>query len=351
MTLLTTTIGAYPKPDYVTVPDGFGKARGVHDKDPTQSWAKAVADLGEEAEEIFTRGTRDAVIDQVECGIDIPTDGEIRREDYINYHCRHLNGINFDRLTEKTFRTGTFTAALPTITGSISPRESFLPQEWRIAQSFTDKPVKMTLPGPMTISDTTADEFYGDPRRLGEDLADALNREVHALAEAGCRHIQIDEPLFARQPDAALAYGVENLERVVHGCPEHVVRTMHMCCGYPDQLDNPDYPKGAAGKLSASGTKHGSIGVRCRIHRGCSQTQRFVDARDLSHHHHHSRCHHHCSNPRGGGRGNSCTSRAGLGTYRPGTPHGCTRLWFGTAGARAHKTKLRNLCEAAHSIG
>ena len=243
MTLLTTTIGAYPKPDYVTVPDWFGKARGVHDKDPTQSWAKAVADLGEEAEEIFTRGTRDAVIDQVECGIDIPTDGEIRREDYINYHCRHLNGINFDRLTEKTSRTGTFTAALPTITGSISPRESFLPQEWRIAQSFTDKPVKMTLPGPMTISDTTADEFYGDPRRLGEDLADALNREVHALAEAGCRHIQIDEPLFARQPDAALAYGVENLERVVHGCPEHVVRTMHMCCGYPDQLDNPDYPK------------------------------------------------------------------------------------------------------------
>ena len=243
MTLLTTTIGAYPKPDYVTVPDWFGKARGVHDKEPTETWADALAELGEKAEEVFARGTREAVLDQVECGIDIPTDGEIRREDYIYYHCRHLNGISFDHLSERTFRTGTFTAKLPTIVAPVGPRESFLPEEWRIAQSFTDKPVKVTLPGPMTITDTTADEFYGDPRRLGQDLAAALNQEVLALVQAGCRYIQIDEPLFARKPDAALEYGVENLERVVHGCPETVVRTMHMCCGYPDRLDHPNYPK------------------------------------------------------------------------------------------------------------
>ena len=121
MPLLTTTIGAYPKPDYVTVPDWFGKARGVHANDPTENWANAVAELGEEAEEIFSRGTREAVLDQVECGIDIPTDGEIRREDYINYHCRHLNGIDFDHLTERTFRTGTFTAKLPTIVCTRQP--------------------------------------------------------------------------------------------------------------------------------------------------------------------------------------------------------------------------------------
>ena len=114
MTLLTTTIGAYPKPDYVTVPDWFGKARGDHDDHPTENWAGAVAALGEEAEEIFARGTREAVVDQIECGIDIPTDGEIRREDYIYYHCRHLNGINFDQLVDRTFRTGTFTAKLST---------------------------------------------------------------------------------------------------------------------------------------------------------------------------------------------------------------------------------------------
>jgi len=99
------------------------------------------------------------------------------------------------------------------------------------------------MPGPMTISDTTADTHYQDPVRLGADLAAALNHEVRALAQAGCRHIQIDEPLFARKPDQALAYGFENLERAFHGCPKGVARTVHMCCGYPDRLDNPDYPK------------------------------------------------------------------------------------------------------------
>lgn len=95
----------------------------------------------------------------------------------------------------------------------------------------------------MTIADTLADRFYENPVRLGADLAKALNEEVLALAEAGCKHIQIDEPLFARKPKEALEYGFENLERAFHGCPAGVVRTVHMCCGYPDRLDNPDYPK------------------------------------------------------------------------------------------------------------
>ena len=103
------------------------------------------------------------------------------------------------------------------------------------------------MPGPMTIADTTVDLHYGDPRALGRDLAAALNLEVLSLADAGCRHIQIDEPLFARRPDAALEYGFEHLERAFHGCPEHVTRTVHMCCGYPDRLDRPDYPKADPG--------------------------------------------------------------------------------------------------------
>ena len=243
MALLTTTIGAYPKPAYVTVPDWFNTVGSTNPNTQTESWAQAVAELGDEAEAVFTRGTQEVVCDQVECGIDIPTDGEIRWEDYIHYHCRHLNGVDFERLSDQVIRAGTYATKLPTIVAKVSAREHFLPRDWRIAQSFTDKPVKITLPGPMTITDSTADEFYGDPKRLGADLADALNTEVRALADAGCRYIQIDEPLFARRPDAALDYGVENLERAVHGCPKHVVRTMHMCCGYPDRLDHPDYPK------------------------------------------------------------------------------------------------------------
>jgi 5-methyltetrahydropteroyltriglutamate--homocysteine methyltransferase len=243
MKLPTTTIGAYPKPDFVELPDWFGAAEGPDTEHPTEEWADALARMGDDAEATLVRGTKAVIDDQISCGIDIPTDGEVRRENYIHYHCRHLNGIDFERLTTRSLRQGAYSARLPTITGPVTARDHFLAHDWRVAQSFTDRPVKITMPGPMTIADTTADEHYDDPARLGADLADALNAEVLALAEAGCRHIQIDEPVFARKVPEALQYGLENLQRAFHDCPKGVVRTMHMCCGYPDALDNPDYPK------------------------------------------------------------------------------------------------------------
>jgi len=243
MKLLTTTIGAYPKPECIELPDWFGAAAGPDTETPTEDWAGALARMGDDAEEILARATKEVVDDQVACGIDIPSDGEVRRENYIHYHCRHLNGIDFEQLARKSLRQGAYSARLPTITGPVSARDHFLPHDWKIAQSFTDRPVKITMPGPMTITDTTANEHYDDPAKLGADLADALNHEVKALADAGCKHIQIDEPVFARKVPEALDYGLENLERAFHGCPDEVVRSMHMCCGYPDALDNPDYPK------------------------------------------------------------------------------------------------------------
>jgi 5-methyltetrahydropteroyltriglutamate--homocysteine methyltransferase len=243
MGVLTTTIGAYPKPDYVALPDWFGAEAGPDTERPTEEWAEALARMGDEAEAILVRGTRDAIEDQVSCGIDIPSDGEIRRENYIHYHCRHLIGIDFERLTTRELRGGAYSARLPTITGPVSARDNFLSHDWKVAQGFTDRPVKITMPGPMTIGDTTANDYYDGPAKQGADIADALNAEVLALAEAGCRHIQIDEPVFARKVPDALDYGMENLERAFHGCPEGVTRAVHMCCGYPDSLDRADYPK------------------------------------------------------------------------------------------------------------
>ena len=95
----------------------------------------------------------------------------------------------------------------------------------------------------MTISGTVADAYYGDARKRGIDLALALNHEVLALVDAGARHVQIDEPLFARRPAEALDYGIEHIDCCFDGVPDGVTRTVHMCCGYPDALDNPDFPK------------------------------------------------------------------------------------------------------------
>ena len=164
MPLLTTTIGAFPKPDYLDVPDWFeggGKDHGL-----AKSFEDAISVAEEELEALFVRGTRDAVRDQVASGIDIPTDGEIRRENYFHYHCRHLGGIDFRRMTRKASRGGTYDAAVPTVCEPLVARGSFLPRDWHIAQAYTNRPVKITVPGPLTIADTVADDFYGDPRKL-----------------------------------------------------------------------------------------------------------------------------------------------------------------------------------------
>ena len=243
MPLTTTCIGAYPKPGFIRLPDWFNIPAGPDTADPTKQWAAALQAMGPEAEAIIEQGVAQVLADQIEAGIDIPTDGEVPRENYIHYHCRHIQGFDFQNLTNKSLRNGAYSANLPTITGPVSARQPFLHLDYQRAQRHSDRPVKITLPGPMTITDSNANEYYDDPAVLGRDLADALNREVLNLAEAGCQYIQIDEPLFARKPQAALDYGFANLERAFRNCPVHVVKTVHMCCGYPDRLDHPNYPK------------------------------------------------------------------------------------------------------------
>ena len=120
----------------------------------------------------------EVVADQIACGIDIPTDGEVRRENYVHYQCRHFDGFDFQNLTRRVLRNGAYTSDLPTIREPIKPQgEHVLVRDWQIAQAASDgRPVKITLPGPMTISDTTADEYYNDPAKLAVDLAAALTQ-------------------------------------------------------------------------------------------------------------------------------------------------------------------------------
>lgn len=246
MPLKTTCLGSYPKPDYVPIRDWFQIEKGLTatGADVTRGYTETMAKAEADTEELFTRATQAAVDDQVACGVDIVTDGEQRRENYIHYHCRHLDGFDFVNLTERTLRDGAYTAELPTISGKIEPKGNhFLPRDFEVAQAGSDHPVKITVPGPTTIMDTTANVFYEDDKQLAFDLADALNFEIRALAEAGCKHIQVDEPLFARNVERALSYGVECLDRCFDGLSDDVTRVMHMCCGYPEHLDDDVYHK------------------------------------------------------------------------------------------------------------
>ena len=244
MGILTTCIGAYPKPAYTPIVDWFAPEFRSDTSRVTTLYKDLLNATGDAAEDLFISATQEVIQDQVKAGIDIPTDGEVRRENYIHYHCRHLTGIDFDHLSPKIMRNGAYETRLPTITGPIRPSGGpFLIHDFKIAQSFTDRPIKMTVPGPLTIADTTVDSFYGDATKLGGDLADAINFEVRALADAGCRYIQIDEPLFARNVKEALDFGIDHLIRCFHGMVEGMNRVVHICCGYPSFLDETDYHK------------------------------------------------------------------------------------------------------------
>ncbi len=246
MAISTTCIGAYPKPDYVPVTDWFQGKDGLSTSsgEITRRASETLANADEASEALYVQATKAAIVDQLEAGIDVPTDGEQRRENYIHYHCRHLNGMDFENLTKLTVRDGAYTTELPTISGNISPKGNhFLDHDYRVAQGFSDRPVKITIPGPTTIMDTTANIHYADDKQLACDLADALNFEIRALADAGCTYIQVDEPIFARNVERALAYGVDCLDRCFHGVGDHVTRVMHMCCGYPGHLDDEHYHK------------------------------------------------------------------------------------------------------------
>tara|TARA_Y100000310_G_scaffold232325_1_gene235121 strand:+ start:936 stop:1991 length:1056 start_codon:yes stop_codon:yes gene_type:complete len=236
--LPTTVIGAFPKPDYVPVSDWFD----LSDLDYAARWSDEMAAAGEDAEALFTRAAAEVIADQVDAGIDVVTDGEVRRENYVHYHCRHLTGFDFEHRAEETMR-GVLSAVLPVIVGPVAAKGSFLPHDWRVAQASTDHPVKVTIPGPLTITDTVVDHHYGDRAALVADLAVAINIEVRALAEAGCTHIQVDEPVFARRVDDALSFGIDALAACFDGAPDTVTRTVHCCCGYPRHLDDDDYEK------------------------------------------------------------------------------------------------------------
>ncbi len=255
MPLQTTTIGAYPKPECTPVRDWFLAHLDEDERKASagllSNWApgeyeKALERAGEEGEALFLKATKEIIDDQVGAGVDVPTDGEVRRENYIFYQCRRINGVSFEEVTHKSVRQGAFEADLPTIVGPVSLRETRLAEDWKAAQQYTTNPVKITIPGPMTISDSIANVHYDGLKPMGADLAEALNTEVLVLAEAGCKYIQVDEPVFARKPQEALDFGFENLDRTFHGLPDEVRRVVHMCCGYPNALDSTEYLKADA---------------------------------------------------------------------------------------------------------
>jgi 5-methyltetrahydropteroyltriglutamate--homocysteine methyltransferase len=244
-----TVIGSYPKPDFLKLTDWFstGSAEVCQVDAAREKYEKEVAQQDAEALEAdLCRACEDVLEEQAELGVDIPTDGEVRRDNYVYAFCRTIDGISFaaEDLSMQAVRGHQF-CACPTVVRKISVGAGapIIVEEWKKAQAVSSRPVKITIPGPMTICDTVAVDhaiesgIYASRREICDDLVPVLRKEVLALEAAGCKHIQIDEPVFARRVDEALDYGIANLGLIAGGLDPSVVRTLHMCCGYPNYLD------------------------------------------------------------------------------------------------------------------
>jgi 5-methyltetrahydropteroyltriglutamate--homocysteine methyltransferase len=222
--LLTSVVGSYPQPDWLIDRALLTKMMAPRIR-VSQVWRVAPEALEEAQDE----ATLEAIREQERAGIDIITDGEIRRESYSNRFANALDGIDDKRVGEIVGRTGN-KIPVPIVSGPIKRRGPVEVRDVKFLRAHTDKIVKITVPGPFTMAQQAVDEHYGDERSLALAYAEAVNEEVHDLFAAGADVVQLDEPWLQARAEGARRYGVEVVNRALAGV--RGTTALHICFGY-----------------------------------------------------------------------------------------------------------------------
>ncbi|MEK7214488.1 MAG: 5-methyltetrahydropteroyltriglutamate--homocysteine methyltransferase [Chloroflexota bacterium] len=228
--LPTTVIGSYPQPGWLIDRPGLGGR--VPPRVRAQELWRVPAERLQEAQD---DATLLAIRDMEEAGVDIITDGEVRRESYSNLFANALAGIDVDHPATGLSRTG-LPDILPRVTGPIRRRGPVGVQEVAFLRAHTTRPIKATVPGPFTLSQQAVDEYYQDERALALSYADAVNAELRDLVAAGADVVQIDEPYLQARLDQARAFAVDAIDRALQGITATTV--LHTCFGYGARVKN-----------------------------------------------------------------------------------------------------------------
>ena len=214
----TTTVGSLPRPAWLA------------DHNRSEVTFRVEGALLREA---LDDATIAALHEQERLGLDLLTDGEQRRTNFIFSVLEKLEGFDVvQRKPKNVFRARVdYNRLVPRVTGPVRRRASAIVDDFRFAQAHASRPVKVSVPGPMTVVDSTCDDFYGDEAALAMDVAAAMNEELLELQASGCQLVQIDEPAMTRYHEKVGAYGLRALGRCLEGIK--VASIIHLCYGYP----------------------------------------------------------------------------------------------------------------------
>jgi 5-methyltetrahydropteroyltriglutamate--homocysteine methyltransferase len=229
--ITTTVVGSYPQPEWL-IDRAALRGRLPARVRASELW-RIPPDLLEQAQD---DATELAIRDMEHAGIDVLTDGEIRRESYSNRFATALQGIDADHPGQAMDRTGHLNP-VPRIVGAVRWRQPILTRDLAFLRTHTQQRVKVTLPGPFTMTQQAQDDFYHDEEALAIAFADAVNAEVKALYAAGADIVQLDEPYLEARPEKARAYAIPAINRALADVTQPTA--LHLCFGYGHLVQKP----------------------------------------------------------------------------------------------------------------
>ena len=220
----TSLVGSYAQPNWL-----IDRER-LRDRFPPRVRARELWRIDPAyLEEAHDDATRLAIADQERAGLDIITDGEMRRESYSNRFATALEGVDLDNPGVALDRTG-HENPVPRVIGPIRRTRPVETRDVELLRSLTDRRIKITVPGPFTMTQQAQNDFYASDRDLALAYAEAVNEELRDLKAAGAGVVQIDEPYLQARPEAAREYALEAIDRALDGIPGDTV--LHTCFGY-----------------------------------------------------------------------------------------------------------------------
>ena len=220
----TTVVGSYPQPDWLVDRDNL-RGRLPPRVRAREMWRVAEPFLAEAQDD----ATLIAIRDMERAGVDIITDGEIRRESYSNRLATALDGIDIETPGSALDRTG-HANPVPRIAGPIRRTRPIELDDVTFLRANTDRKIKITLPGPFTMTQQAQNDYYKSDEAAAMDYADAVNAEIKALFAAGADVVQLDEPYMQARPEKAKEYAVKAINRALDGVTG--TTAVHLCFGY-----------------------------------------------------------------------------------------------------------------------